>query len=44
MYNPPEIETMQQAAEMIHEWFLSLMRAGFTEDQAMKIITSGGSE
>lgn len=41
-YELPETETMDDAAVTIHEWFSSLMRAGFTERQALILLTNTG--
>lgn len=30
--------TLTEAAVAAHEWFVSLMDAGFTEDQALKFV------
>lgn len=39
MYQPPEPETMQEGAEMLHEWLQSLERAGFSRHEALHIVT-----
>lgn len=36
----PEPETLDEVAVRVHEWFLSLIRAGFTEDQALVIVVN----
>lgn len=33
-----DIQTLDEACVAMHEWFASLIRAGFTEDQALKYI------
>jgi hypothetical protein len=40
---PPQgmqIQTMQEAAMLMHEFFLSLQQAGFTEGQAMGLVSN----
>lgn len=37
----PEPQTLDEMAERVHEWYLSLIRAGFTEDQALFLVANG---
>jgi hypothetical protein len=38
--HPPLLTALQAAAIELHELFLNLCNAGFSEDQAMRIVTS----
>lgn len=38
MNNPPFISALAAAAAQMHELFLSLQEAGFSEEQAMRIV------
>jgi hypothetical protein len=38
MWIPPELNTIQDNADVLHEMYESLRKAGFTESQAMHLI------
>jgi hypothetical protein len=40
MSDDRSISSMTGAAIAMHEWFLSLIKAGFTEAQALKLIAA----
>jgi len=39
MFDAPE-GSLIEASVMLHEWFLSLVDSGFTEDQAITLISN----
>jgi hypothetical protein len=37
-YEPPDIETMDDAALQLNEWYKSLVRSGFTRHEALHLV------